>query len=268
MAAKSVKKTGRKPSPAESGAPAAHSRLYQELARRLFDELAAGKYAVGDRLPTERDFCAEYNVSRPTVREAMIALEVQGLLEVRVGSGAYVLRLPGKDDHPGFNVTAFELTEARLLFEGEAAALAAANITDAELDRLDALVTRIGEEKDGAEISEEADREFHLLIAESTGNAAVAHTIAELWRMRASSPECVLLHEKARSANVKPVADEHKKIVEALRTRDPAKARAAMRAHLNAVMNYLLFATEQQAMEAVRKSTASTRARFTKIASF
>lgn len=267
MAVPPAKKRGRKPAPTESSAPVAHSRLYQELARKLFDELAAGKYAVGDRLPTEREFCAEYNVSRPTVREAMIALEVQGLLEVRVGSGAYVLRLPGKDDHPGFNVTAFELTEARLLFEGEAAALAAANITDAELDRLTTLVKRIADAKDEAVISEEADREFHLLIAESTGNAAVARSIEELWRMRASSPECVLLHEKARSANVKPVAEEHTRIVEALRTRDPAKARAAMRAHLNAVMNYLLFATEQQAMEEVRKSTASTRARFTRLAS-
>jgi len=268
MAAKPAKKTIRKTAPADGASAGSHNRLYQELARKLFDDLAAGKYAVGDRLPTEREFCAEYNVSRPTVREAMIALEVQGLLEVRVGSGAYVLRLPGKDDSPGFTVTAFELTEARLLFEGEAAALAAANITDDELNRLDALVKRISADNIGAAISEEADRDFHLLIASSTGNVAVARTIEELWRMRASSPECVLLHEKARSANVKPVADEHRKIVEALRTRDPAKARAAMRAHLNAVMNYLLFATEQQAMEEIRKSTASTRARFTKLASF
>ena len=267
MAVKPAKRTGRKPSAVESGAAGSHNRLYQELAHKLFDELAAGKYAVGDRLPTERDFCAEYNVSRPTVREAMIALEVQGLLEVRVGSGAYVLRLPGKDDHPGFNVTAFELTEARLLFEGEAAALAAANITETELDQLDALVKRIGEIKHGPEASEQADREFHLLIATSTGNAAVARTIEELWRMRASSPECILLHEKARSANVKPVAEEHAAVIEALRAGDPAKARAAMRTHLNAVMDYLLFATEQQAMEEVRKSTASTRARFTRLAS-
>ena len=90
-------------------------RLYQELARKLIDELAAGKYAVGDRMPAERELSAEYDVSRPTVREAIIALEVQGLVEVKVGSGAYVKRLPGKEDIPGFNVTAFELTEARLL---------------------------------------------------------------------------------------------------------------------------------------------------------
>ena len=76
---------------------------------------------------------ATYNVSRPTVREAIIALEVQGLVEVRVGSGAYVRRLPGKEDLPGFNITAFELTEARLLFEGEAAALAALSAWPASL---------------------------------------------------------------------------------------------------------------------------------------
>ena len=100
-------------------------RLYQDLARSLLEELASGRYPVGARLPAERELAATYNVSRPTVREAMIALEVQGLVEVRVGSGAYVRRLPGKEDIPGFNITAFELTEARLIFEGEAAALAA-----------------------------------------------------------------------------------------------------------------------------------------------
>ncbi len=108
-------------------------RLYQDLARNLLEELASGKFPVGARLPAERELAAIYNVSRPTVREAMIALEVQGLVEVRVGSGAYVRRLPGKEDIPGFNITAFELTEARLIFEGEAAALAASQITDEEL---------------------------------------------------------------------------------------------------------------------------------------
>ena len=65
--------------------------------------------------------------------ETFAALEVQGLVEVRIGSGAYVTRLPGEGDVPGFNITAFELTEARLLFEGEAAALAATQISDEEL---------------------------------------------------------------------------------------------------------------------------------------
>ncbi|MCP5397662.1 MAG: FadR family transcriptional regulator, partial [Sphingomonadaceae bacterium] len=108
-------------------------RLYQELARKLIAELASGRFKVGQRLPAERELAVEHDVSRPTVREAIIALEVQGLVEVKVGSGAYVKRIPGKQDKPGFGITAFELTEARLLFEGDAAALAATQITDEEL---------------------------------------------------------------------------------------------------------------------------------------
>lgn len=238
-------------------------RLYQELARRLFDDLAQGRYAVGERLPAERELSAEYKVSRPTVREAMIALEVQGLIEVRLGSGAYVRRLPGTEDVPGFNITAFELTEARLLIEGEAAALAASQITDIELDELDDLVRQIGDENEQDSDSEYADRAFHLLIANASRNMAMVSAIEELWRLRATSPESALLHAKARSANVKPVVEEHSAIVEALRSREPAKARGAMRAHLGAVLDHLLFATEEQVIREARKATASKRARFT-----
>ena len=118
-------------------------RLYQKLARRLFEDLATGRYAIGDRLPAERELSVMHGVSRPAVREAMIALEVQGLIEVRIGSGAYVRALPGDQDRPGFTVTAFELMEARLLVEGEAAALAAVNIRDDELEELDRLVLKM-----------------------------------------------------------------------------------------------------------------------------
>ena len=237
------------------------------MAHRLFQELANGKYAVGDRLPAERELAIEHEVSRPAVREAMIALEVQGLIDVRVGSGAYVRRLPGIDDRPGFNVTAFELTEARLLFEGESAALAATNITEAELDELEALVRQISDENQRRSVTENADRDFHMLIARATRNLAIVNAIEELWRLRSTSPECALLHAKARAANVRPVVEEHSTIVEALRTRDPAKARAAMRAHLAAVIDHLLFATEEQALAKAREAVASTRRRFGNMAS-
>lgn len=242
-------------------------RLYKNLARRLFTELANGKYAVGDRLPAERELATEYQVSRPTVREAIIALEVQGLIEVKVGSGAYVRRLPGAEDSPGFNVTAFELTEARLVIEGEAAALAAMHISEAELDELDSLVRRIADENLRDQGTENADRSFHLLIARASRNAAIVNTIEELWRLRTSSPASALLYAKARSAKVKPVVEEHGAIARALRTRDPGKARAAMRAHLSAVMNHLLFATEELAIAEARKSAERTRNRYARLAS-
>lgn len=238
-------------------------RLYQDLARSLMEELASGRYPLGARLPAERELAISYNVSRPTVREAIIALEVQGLVEVKVGSGAYVRRLPGKEDLPGFNITAFELTEARLLFEGEAAALAATQASEDELDAIEHLVEAIARENQQADGAERSDREFHLAIAKATRNTAIYEAIEHLWDLRAASPEAALLHEKARSANIKPVVDEHTAVLSALRARDPNAARSAMRAHLAQVIDSLLFATEERAIEEARRTAQAKRARYT-----
>ncbi len=239
-----------------------NDRLYQRIARKLFDQLNSGAFAVGDRLPAERELAVEYGASRPAVREALIALEVQGFIEVRLGSGAYVSRLPGRGEQPGFAITAFELTEARLMFEGEAAALAALHITGEQLDRLDSLVTAMTAENLRPEVTEEADRDFHLTIASATRNAGVLRTIEDLWHLRSTSPECALLHAKARDAMVRPVVEEHAAIIEALRAGDPNAARAAMRAHLAAVMDHLLFKTEELAVEEARRSLEGTRRRY------
>lgn len=237
-------------------------RLYQDLARELLADLASGKYPVGARLPAERELSAQHNVSRPTVREAIIALEVQGLVEVRVGSGAYVVRLPGSEEAPGFNISAFELTEARLLIEGECAALAATQITDEELAELATLVEEIARENADPAGTEQADRSFHLALAYATRNNALIEIVERLWTLRSTSPEASLLHAKARSANIKPVVDEHTAILEALRERDPAAARAAMRVHLSAVLDSLLFATEERAVEEARKAVRAKRERY------
>jgi GntR family transcriptional regulator, hexuronate regulon transcriptional repressor len=239
-----------------------HDRLYQDLARNLLDELAAGLYPVGARLPAERELALKYGVSRPTVREAIIALEVQGLVEVKVGSGAYVRRLPGNEYLPGFNVSAFELTEARLMFEGEAAALAATQISDEELAEVERLVEAIAHENNDPRGTERADRAFHLTIARATRNTAIHDAIERLWDLRSTSPEAALLHAKARTANIKPVVDEHTAILDALRARDPAAARAAMRGHLSQVIDSLLFATEERQIAEAREAARAKRERY------
>lgn len=241
-------------------------RLYQKLARQLFTELANGRYAVGDRLPAERELSIQYNVSRPAVREAMIALEVQGMIEVRIGSGAYVRALPSEADSPGFTVTAFELMEARLLIEGEAAALAAVHIHDDEIAELERLVNEIDNENRLPGVSTKADQAFHLLIASATRNAVIRSQVEEMWRLRSASPNCALLLEKARTANVQPVVEEHLAVLEALRARDPAAARAAMRGHMGSVIDHLLFATEEEAIKAARRDIATTRERYARAA--
>jgi GntR family transcriptional repressor for pyruvate dehydrogenase complex len=254
----------RHPSTPTPSALAASDRLYQSVARKLVESIAAGQYAVGDRLPAERELAIEFDVSRPTVREAIIALEVQGLVEVRVGSGAYVRALPGSTAI-GFGISAFELTEARLLFEGEAAALAASQIKDEELATLGKLLVEMDREnKRGDGLTESSDREFHLTIARATRNAAIVRTIEDLWDLRSTSPEAALVYSRARAADVKPVVDEHVAIVAALKGRDPKKARAAMRGHLSAVLDHLLFAIEEKAIEDARQALKTTRERYTR----
>lgn len=243
-----------------------HLRLYKDIANMLMQDLASGKYPVGAKLPAERELSVLYNVSRPVVREAIIALEVQGLIDVRIGSGAYVRALPGGGKElPGFNISAIELTEARLLIEGECAALAASQITDDELARLEDLVNQIAEENQSPEWTVDADRAFHLAIAAATRNNALLEAVERLWELRQTSPEAALLHEKARTADIKPVVDEHRAILDGLKSREPAMARAAMRTHLSQVLESLLFATEERVIAEARRAMQAKRDRFSQL---
>jgi DNA-binding transcriptional regulator YhcF (GntR family) len=102
-------------------------KLYQQIARTIAAAVEDGRYAPGDKLPSERELADDFGVSRPTIRDAMIALEFQGLVEARQGSGVYVKAAPQiSEDASERDVSALELAEARRLFEGEACALAAA----------------------------------------------------------------------------------------------------------------------------------------------
>ena len=218
---------------------------------------------MGDRLPAERELAIDFNVSRPTVREAIIALEVQGLVEVRLGSGAYVRATSGSGK-VDFGISAFELTEARLLFEGEAAALAASQITYEEIAKLEQLLKDMDRENRGQGIREVSDREFHLTIARATRNAAVVRTIEELWDMRSKSPEAALVYSRARAADVKPWC---RSMWPSWRRCDPATPGAHVRrcgATLSAVLDHLLAATEEKALEDARRALKSTRDRFSR----
>lgn len=240
-------------------------RLYKEIAAKLIAEIQDGTYPVGARLPAERELAIQYEVSRPVIREAIIALEVQGLVEVRVGSGVYVLSASGVDVEGNDDVSAIELTEARLLVESEVAALAAAHITDEELFELEDLVQQIEEENQTPGGKEDADAAFHLAIAKAARNSALSDTVERLWGLRRTSREAALLHEKARHANIKPIVDEHTAILTALKARDPKAARNAMRGHLSQVLDSLLFATEQRAVDEARRTMQARRERFSRV---
>lgn len=237
-------------------------KLYQRLAQQIEQSIRAGQFGPGTRLPAERDLAEKFKVSRPTVREAMIALEIRGLVEVRHGSGVYVSgdlpadRLPAELD-----VGAFELIEARLMFEGEAAALAASVMTVAELAQVGEILQRM-ESVDPASAEELAlDRQFHMAIAEGTQSSLVAQTIEHLWDLRERSPLCRHMFEQARRLGINPRPSEHHRIYDALRARAPEEARLAMRTHLMRVSEDLLAVTELELIENAKREIGEKRRR-------
>jgi GntR family transcriptional repressor for pyruvate dehydrogenase complex len=236
-------------------------KLYQQIASAIADAIADGSYRPGQRLPSERDLAEEFGVSRPTIREAMLALEIRGMLEARHGSGVYVTENPPIDaaGAPELDIGAFELTEARALFEGEAAALAATTITDPELEQLEGILAEMVEENAADTRGEQADRRFHVAIARATRNAAIVSVVETLWDARYRSPLCRHMLDRARAVGVKPRIDEHRRLLDALRTRDPQRARLAMREHLQRVIEGLLEATEMEAVERARTEVAAKR---------
>ena len=243
-------------------APEANSgRLYQQVAATLERAIAQGRYQPGQRLASERDLAEELGVSRPTVRRAVIALEMRGLLESRQGSGVYVRRVAAVTPTASreLDIGAFDQAEARRLFEGEVAALAATLITDEELAYLESLVAEMTNEKATKEQSELADRQFHATIARATRNAAIVRVVENTWDLRYKSPLCMQMLDRARDVRRRPLKDEHEEIIESLRTRDPKAARTAMQAHLGGLIENLLLTAELQELEQTRERLAAKR---------
>lgn len=239
------------------------NRLYERVSTDLAARITDGSYEIGQRLPPERLLAQTYSVSRPTIREAIIALEVDGLVEVRMGSGVYVTaRVPRGGAPVEADMGPFELLEARRAIEGEACALAAAQISDELLAGLEVLVDEMSRSAGDIMASEDADRRFHLAIAQATGNSAMYMAVEMLWDARARSPQYRLLSDKAHLAGVTPVIEEHRRIIEALRSRDPGRARKAMISHLSRVLESLLQATEVHELEQAKVRLDAQRQRY------
>lgn len=240
----------------------AYRRLYQSVAEQIIASIDDGTFPPGSRLPGERELADQLNVSRVSVREAALFLQARGIIQVRKGSGAYVLE---SSNHKGGlpSVSAFELTEARALFESEAAALAARHISVEALDRLVECVKKMsGNGPDTEREAELADRDFHLTIAAASGNAAVRHVVEVLWRIRMESIPVRKVYDSVCLEDSDARQAEHQCILDALRARDPAASRVAMREHFRRLIASMLDVTEEQALEELRCKATKSRERY------
>ncbi|WP_448663426.1 FadR/GntR family transcriptional regulator [Sphingomonas sp. CJ20] len=237
-------------------------RLFQDVAEQIVALIEQGAFPPGSRLPGERELSERFGVSRVTIREAEIALQASGRLRIKTGSGVYVADqgANGGDHLP--TVSAFELTEARALFESEAAALAAPIITDADIAVLRDLLDQMSRDNMSDEEVTAVDRAFHLTIASVSGNKAIIHVVESLWRLRTELPEVRLTHSSVCHHDSNQRRDEHGAIVDALARRDPQAARQAMRQHFSRLLEVMLDVTEQRDIAELKQRAAESRARY------
>jgi GntR family transcriptional repressor for pyruvate dehydrogenase complex len=215
-------------------------RLYQAVADQIAQLILANVYRPGERLPPERDLVRQLGVSRPVIREAMIALELAGMVEVRVGSGAYVRRRPDPAAPAQATTTVenapFDLFQARISLEGEIAAVAAENATAIDFAEMASAVEQMRQAEQDGFSTKPANRRFHLSIATATKNAILVKLFQVLWdELNSRGPLWNKLSERRRLRPTRVA--EHDLVMRAIASADPARARAAMRAHVQAAMS-------------------------------
>ena len=217
------------------------TRLYRQIAGQIVALIDNGEFSAGSRLPPERELAGLLGVSRTSVREAIIALEIAGRVEVRVGTGIFV-RDASHNATPSASASVddggvgpFELLAARAVIEGETAALAAKHGRKTDITALRETIVRMRDRADDNAERDAADRAFHVRIAEATGNGALAHAVAGLWDQRRGELWArIEVHFHTVALRAKTLAD-HEAIVAALAARDSDGARKAMHRHFERV---------------------------------
>ncbi|MDC6383551.1 FadR/GntR family transcriptional regulator [Pseudomonas graminis] len=214
--------------------PAPERRLYQITADRLREHIRKHGIAPGARLPPERDLAQLLGVSRPSLREALIALEIEGSVEIRMGSGIYVcehlLGVKGKTRTLGESPS--ELMQARALIEGESVMLACLHGSKADFRYLQGCIDKMREGALKGVPALDDDRKFHQRLAKMSGNSTLVRIITSLFEERYSPLTAhVSEHSETRETWAMAVA-EHEAILQAVQTRDLIGAQTAMREHL------------------------------------
>ncbi len=214
--------------------------LSGEVMARIGGEIRSGRLEPGARLPTEQELMAAMGVSRTVVREAVAALRAEGLVTTRQGSGAFVAadasRVPFRIDPEGLSSIGdvLDVMELRLALEVEAAALAAERVTPERLAPVARALRAFEAAVGRGEGAIPEDFAFHLTIASASGNPRFAELLEFLGRhvIPRQSVRVSLNSPSEQRVYLVRVQKEHGRIFAAIRDRQPAEARKAMRTHL------------------------------------
>lgn len=214
-------------------------RRYVQIARDLARRITQGEYSAAQRLPPERELAATLGVSRTTVREAVLALELMGLVEIRVGAGVYVLgenvrqhasqTLPADAE----DLSPSEILESRRLIEAKTAYLAATRASDEQIHLIGRCIDTMESTLEDVPRFDLADAEFHHLIAKASGNRLLEQFVGHLWQQRTTSLWNRWYDQTRSTANRRRSVSDHRSIHRALERRLPEAAATAMQAHID-----------------------------------
>lgn len=212
-------------------------RLYEQIADEIVRFMREGGMEPGSRLPSEIDLAKQLGVSRPSVREAMIALETAGLIEVRTGDGTYIRRMPGdhfrmpwaQEDDPGPGPR--EQYATQQILECEAVAIAAEVISDDDIDRLEDIVDRMARRIERGQNPVEEHMDFHISLARASGNGLIAGYVRDIWLMRQEPMWDVLRGHAEIPESLKAGVESRRELIECLRKHDAKKAKEVMHQH-------------------------------------
>ncbi|NDW01751.1 FadR/GntR family transcriptional regulator [Salipiger sp. PrR002] len=217
------------------------TRRYLKIARELADQIDKGDYPVGMRLPPERELAVTMGVSRTVLREALLALEIRGYVEVRIGSGVFVLPEsyrtgPSRGDIEEMRDAApFDVLEMRRMAEGEAAFMAAQRATDEQMAALEEALADMEASLEDVTRYDVADARFHAIIGEASGNQLLQALMRQLWDYRYGEMWSLWYNQTRSITNRRNTVVHHRRILAAIQRGLPDVARTAMQAHMDEV---------------------------------
>lgn len=224
---------------------AREGRRYQGIALDLTRRIEAREFLPGARLPPERELAQSLGVSRTTVREALLALELMGYVEIRVGAGVFVVPRPGDAiaravEAVPDEVGPFEILEARRLIEGDIAFRAAQRAGEEELTEIRRNVEEMRAAIHDIPAFDQLDRRFHMLIAKAADNGLLERYVHHLWDLRGGALWRRWYDRTRHPGNRRRSTDDHARIARALSRRLPEQAATAMRAHIDVLAGRFL----------------------------
>lgn len=210
-------------------------RLYRQVADQLRGLIEEGEFTPGARLPPERELAEKLGISRPTVREALIVLEFEGKVRIRVGSGVYVADAAHAKPAHIQAVQAegpFEVLQARLFVESAVAEEAALRASSSQIAALEEILAGMAKAEHPSQDALRLDRLFHVTVAGILGNGLLVRVIGELFDQRVNPYFSQLASHFENCESWAQALDEHRAICARIAARDAQGARNAMRSHL------------------------------------